>query len=925
MHADLLHLWLCASKLSEFFSAENIPQQHIREYSDLFYGTDASVFIPLWASACENTDGTLMDETTLAVLRAYRRAGYVPAEMDGNPPDFIGQQLRFFCHLCAAVRHDSAVLVQLQDFCAAHLAPTAAAVSAGIRQYTETPYFLSFAEQLCAFCAPIPTEFMSNPAPFREQLLCFEIAERGLPAPLPESPQQTVLTAGRNNCGGRCSVQARVQDGCLLSLDAVPSAGDPTVRGCVRSKSYRTTFLTPKRLRYPMLRTGARGEGKFRRITWEQAADLIAENWKRIRGQYGPCSTYVNYGTGVAALIRPDSLVMRLLNLDGGFLGRYGSYSSACTSYITPYVYGDNRSGNSTEDILNTRLLLLWGHNPAETIFSPQLARTIAAAKQRGTRVIVIDPRQSDTALALADEWIPILPGSDAALADAMAYVIWSEGLHDREFMDRCCLGFDAAHMPEGVPKELNYHNYLFGGLDGVEKTPEWAAPRTGIPAETIRSLARDYASAKPACLLPGLGNQRTGCGEQAARGMMMLTCLTGNVGIPGGGAAGHGDLLEEEKPHFPLGEAAYPGVISCSLWREAVERGAEMTAENDRVHGKQKLDSNIKFLFNLASNILINQHADINRTAALLLDEGKLEFIVASDVFMTPSAKFADLLLPAPSFLEEENIGAPWQQGHYLLCHNKVIEPLFGCRSEYDWISDVAGRLGLWEAWSCGHTNQSGWLSQLYSELRARNPELPDYDTFRAAGGYAYRNPKPTIAYEKQAQDPTSHPFATPSGKIEICSPRLYAMRNPDIPAIPCHRPCEEGAEDPLRARYPLQLIGWHTKRRTHSIHDNSPLMERVEPQRLWIHPDDAAARGLKQDSLAEIYNARGRMRIPVCITQRIMRSVVAIPQGAWYTPDADGTDLRGSINILTADRPTPLAKGNSQHTNLVEVAAAE
>jgi len=673
-----------------------------------------------------------------------------------------------------------------------------------------------------------------------------------------------------------------------------------------------------------MIRIGKRGEGRFRRISWEEAAAHIAAEWTRIRDAYGVGSRYVNYGTGNCGVIRPDQLAMRLLNLDGGYLGRYGSYSSGCASCATTYTYGDTRSGNSPEDILNTKLLILWAHNPAETVFSHLLTDSILRARAAGTKVIVIDPRQSDSALTLADEWIPIRPSTDGALADAMAYVILSEDLQDQAFMDRFCLGFDEDHMPDGVPKEQNYRNYLFGGLDGIVKTPEWAAPITGIAAETIRRLARDYATTKPACLLPGLGNQRTGNGEQTVRAMIALTCLTGNVGIPGGGAAGHGQIATEPEPDFPVGKSDYPGVISCFLWAKAVENGPALTRRDDHIRGLDRLESSIKMIFNLASNILINQHSDINRTAALLQDESKCECIVVSDVFMTSSARFADLLLPAPSFLEEDNISTPWRQSHYILCNNKVIEPLFESRTEYDWLGDVARHLGLWETWSEGRTHQNQWLQHIYDALREKNPQLPDYAAFRRNGGHADHAFTPTIAYADQIRDPENHPFATPSGKIEICSKALFDYGKADIPAIPSYLPCPEGPADPLTSTYPLQLIGWHSKRRCHSIHDNNPRMEEVEPQRLWMHELDAKARNIRNGDTVEIFNDRGCIRMSVYVTARIMPGVVGAAEGAWYAPDKNGIDTRGCLNVLTAETPTPLSKSNPQHTNLVDVRRA-
>jgi len=186
----------------------------------------------------------------------------------------------------------------------------------------------------------------------------------------------------------------------------------------------------------------------------------------------------------------------------------------------------------------------------------------------------------------------------------------------------------------------------------------------------------------------------------------------------------------------------------------------------------------------------------------------------------------------------------------------------------------------------------------------------------------------KPFIAFEAQIRDPEHHPFETPSGRIEIVSAALYALHDPEIPAHPGYLPCREGPADPLRARYPIQLIGYHTKRRCHSFHDNNPLLEEADPQLLWLNPADAADRGIATGDTVRIWNDRGGIRIRCLVTDRVMRGVAALSQGAWYTPDPaagdgrDPDDIRGNINTLTGFFPTPLAKGNPQHTNLVEVA---
>ena len=651
---------------------------------------------------------------------------------------------------------------------------------------------------------------------------------------------------------------------------------------------------------------------------------MIASEWKRIKETYGVSSRYVIYSTGVTGIMRPGRLAKRLLCLDGGCLDYYNSYSSACAGYVTPYIYGTGASGNSAADVLNTKLLILWGHNPAETIFGSERNYYLAQLKAKGVKVIVIDPRFSDSAAAYGDQWIPLRPSTDSALADGMAFVIWSEGLQDQKFMDRYCLGFDENHMPEGVPEKENYRAYLWGELDGIVKTPEWAEKVTGVPADTIRSLAREYATVKPACLMPGLGLQRTGNGEQTIRSTALLTCLTGNVGIPGGGAAGAGWPKEHQGiALFNQPANPYKGLIPVFQWVKAIERGTSFDRVHDGLEGVPRLESNIKMLFNLAGNTLVNQHSDINETIRVLKDTSKCEFILCSDIFMTPSARYADLLLPATSVFESSNISNPWSGGNYILRNNQVMEPLFGCRFEWEWLKDVAKRLGYYEAFTDGKEKAEEWLEEMYGILRSREKELPEYREFCAAGGWQYRKPARYVAFQEQIEDPEHHPFPTPSGKIEIVSPRLYRMNQPEqIPAVPRYVPCPEGPEDPLREKFPLQLIGWHTRRRCHSVHDNNEWMDEVEKPALWIHPADAGRRGIGQGDMVAVFNHRGRVRIPAMVTNRIMEGVVAMSQGGWYTPDKDGTDIRGSINVLTAgEPPSPLAKGNPQHTNLVEV----
>ncbi len=736
---------------------------------------------------------------------------------------------------------------------------------------------------------------------------------------------RVIHTMGRNNCGGRCIIHAHVRDGKIekLTTDSREAAGDCVpLTACVRGMNYHKTFLGRDRLRYPMKRVGQRGEGKFERITWEEATDTIAREWVRIRDTYGVGSRYVNYATGISAMISGGGLAKRLLKLDGGYLDYYNSYSTACITQSTNLMYGTAETGNNLSDWLNSNLIILWGHNPVETKFDCETMYYLRKARDKGIPIIVVDPRRNDTALALGAEWVPLKPATDAALMDAMAYVIVEQGLQDQDFLDRCCVGFDKAHMPAGVDPSECYLSYLTGEKDGIPKTPEWAAPITGVSAEAIRSLAIRYATAKPAALIQGFGAQRHAYGEQSARGGILLACMTGNVGVSGGWACGSGRCTRHAFPGMPNVPNPYSMSIPSYLWTEAILRGHELTAL-DGVTGGEQLQSDIKMMVNLAGNCLINQHGDINRTKEILADTSKCEFILCSDLFMTASAKFADILLPGVSFFEGENIVVPWQYGDFLGFTNQVIEPLYEGRFEYDWLSEVAEKIGLGPQFTEGRT-LGQWLEYCYNDLRKKEPELPEYTVFKEAGIYRYQNNPDVIAFQKQRRAPDKNPFPTPSGKVEIFSEKIYRTAFRDfMPAIPRYVDPPEGPNDPLTEKYPLQLIGWHTKRRCHSIHDNNPGMHKLDPQCLWMHPDDAAKRIIADGQEVLVWNDRGRMRIPVKLTDRVMAGVVALSQGAWYDPDPDGTDRGGCINVLTSLRPTPYARGNGQHTNLVEVKA--
>ncbi|HCB9288276.1 DMSO/selenate family reductase complex A subunit [Klebsiella pneumoniae] len=603
------------------------------------------------------------------------------------------------------------------------------------------------------------------------------------------------------NCGSRCALRLHVRDDEVVYVETDNTGddryGDHQVRACLRGRSIRRRINHPDRLNYPMKRVGKRGEGKFVRISWQEALDTLADRLKSVVAQYGNEAVYINYSSGIVGgnITRSSpsaSPVARLMNCYGGSLNQYGTYSTAQIACAMPYTYGSN-DGNSTSDIENSKLVVMFGNNPAETRMSGGgITWYLEQARERSNaRMIVIDPRYTDTAAGREDEWIPIRPGTDAALVAGIAWVLINEDLVDQPFLDKYCVGYDEKTLPAGAPANGHYKAYILGeGDDGIAKTPQWASRITGIPTERIIKLAREIGMSKPAYICQGWGPQRQANGELTARAIAMLPILTGNVGINGGNSGARESTYTITIERLPVLENPVKTAISCFTWTDAIARGPEMTASRDGVRGKEKLDVPIKFLWNYAGNTIINQHSDINKTHEILQDESKCETIVVIDNFMTSSAKYADLLLPDLMTVEQEDI-IP---------------------------NDYAGNMGY----------------------------------------------------------------------LIFIQPATSA-----------------------------------NKARTHSSYGNVDVLQAACRQEVWINPLDAEKRGIKNGDMVRVFNQRGEVRLPAKVTPRIMPGVSAMGQGAWHDANMTGDriDHGACMNTLTTHRPSPLAKGNPQHTNLVDI----
>lgn len=749
------------------------------------------------------------------------------------------------------------------------------------------------------------------------------------------------------NCGHRCPLRSYVKNGQVIRIETDNTIKDGCkpfqLRACLKGRSMRQRLYSPDRLKYPMKRVGERGEGKFERISWDEALQTVADKLRYTVEKYGNESLYWQYCSAQQSLVNSRRAWWRLMNLMGGYLKYYGSYSTAQISAVFPLLYGVNTSSDTSE-IKNAKLYVTFGNNPSVTRGSGggksyQLNCTLADAD---TKVVVIDPIYTDTAVGKADEWIPIRPGTDAALVEGIAYELIRNNWVDQAFLDQYCVGYDEKTLPKGAPAKSDYKSYILGVADNEPKTPERASKITGIPVETIRRLAREIGTTKPVFISQGWGPQRQANGEQTARAIAMLAILTGNVGLKGTNTGQHEGNTSFPAVYLPTGKNPVKATIPCFMWTDAITRGVEMDEIHDGMKGLeagQKLGHNIKMIVNSGGNTLINQHGDSNWTDKILRDTSLCEFIVVCDNMMTPSARYADILLPDTLGPETDDIAsAGGSNGDVasLLPMHKLVEPQWEQRPSWEICRGIAKCLGLEEQFTEGKT-QLDWVRWCYEETRKKvgDDKLPTFDVFWKRGPkQVFGLRKDMVALTEFRKDPVKSPLKTPSGKIEIYSSRLADVANrwvlPDgdvISALPKFVRTWEMPGDELAKKYPLQCFGYHGHGRIHSTFHNLPWLREHFPDHVLINDLDAKSRGIVNDDLVHVYNDRGIVELRAKVTPRIMPGVCSIPQGAWYTPvqkDGKTVDVGGSINTLTHHRPSPYAKGNPQHTNLVEIRKA-
>ncbi|PWC89340.1 biotin transporter BioY [Azospirillum sp. TSH100] len=727
----------------------------------------------------------------------------------------------------------------------------------------------------------------------------------------------------------------RVADGRLTALDPAPWDKAPSAIG----RSVVDGIDAPAHIRRPAVREGflrhgpasrdGRGREPFVELSWDEALDLAARELDRVRRDHGNAAIFGgSYGWASAGRFHhAQSQLHRFLNCIGGYTAHSDTYSLGAGRVLMPRILA------SMDDLMlshtawtslekHCELFVAFGGLPARNaqvgsggasdhLVKPALGRLAAA----GVRFVNVSPVRHDLDDVPGAEWIAIRPGTDTAVMLGLAHTLVAEGLADGDFLARCTVGYE------------EFRRYLTGEANGLAKDAGWAATIAGVPAETIVTLARRMAGSRTMMNL-AWSLQRAVHGEQPFWMGVTLAAMLGQIGTPGGGLGVGYSVMNTmgsgrrrvTGPRLPQGRNPVDTAIP-------VARIADMLLNpgtSYRYNGQTRRYPDIR-LVHWAGGNAFHHHQDINR---LVRAWRRPETVIVQDPFWTAQAKFADIVLPATTALERDDIGGATGD-RFLVWMARALDPVGEARDDHAILAGLAGRLGVEAEFTGGLTTEE-WLERLYEECRFNAPvPLPDFRSFLAAGLAEIPLVEPEkILLQAFRADPDGSPLPTPSGRIEIGSAAIAGFGLPDCPGHPVWR---DPAEHPGLAGDdgPLHLLSCQPATRLHSQYDHGVASRESkisgrEPIR--IHPDDAAARGIGDGDVVRVFNRRGAFLAGAVLTDGIRPGVLQIATGAWYDPvdpDTDGSlDAHGNPNMVTPDTGTStLAQGCSAQSALVDV----
>ena len=759
-------------------------------------------------------------------------------------------------------------------------------------------------------------------------------------APLPawaEEKGGKILTAGR---WGAMNVE--VKDGKIVSSTGALAKTIPNSLQSTAADQVHTTA----RIQHPMVRKSyldnplqpakGRGEDTYVQVSWEQALKLIYEQHDRIRKANGPSAIFAgSYGWRSSGVLhKAQTLLQRYMNLAGGYSGHSGDYSTGAAQVIMPHVVGSvevYEQQTSWPLILeNSQVVVLWGMNPLNTLkiawssTDEQGLEYFHQLKKSGKPVIAIDPIRSETIEFFGDNatWIAPNMGTDVALMLGIAHTLMTQGKHDKVFLEKYTTGYP------------QFEEYLTGKSDNTPKSAAWAAEITGVPEAQIVKLA-ELMAANRTMLMAGWGMQRQQFGEQKHWMIVTLAAMLGQIGTPGGGFGlsyhfANGGNPTRRSAVLSSMQGSLPGgcdavdKIPVARIVEALENPGGAYQHN----GMNRHFPDIRFIW-WAGGANFTHHQDTNR---LIRAWQKPELVVISECFWTAAAKHADIVLPATTSFERNDLTMTGDYSNqHLVPMKQVVPPRYEARNDFDVFAELSER---WEKGGYARftegKSQLQWLETFYNVARQRGAsqqvELPPFAEFWQANQLIEMPENPDserfIRFADFCRDPLAHPLKTASGKIEIFSQRIADYGYPDCPGHPMWLEPDEwqGNAEPEQ----LQVLSAHPAHRLHSQLNYSSLRELyavANREPVTIHPDDAQERGIQDGDTVRLWNARGQILAGAVISEGIKPGVICIHEGAWPDLDltADGICKNGAVNVLTKDLPSSrLGNGCAGNTAL-------